>query len=347
MAEIAVLLEAAEKLGASPMCTLHRTGLTPEVVARGESQATLAQLMSALGNAIERTNDRLLPVRAGAKIHLSAFGIAGYAMWSAASLRAALELATTYRPLLGLKCGPTLSIEGNSAVLYFSPPGNLPETQQDFCVEMELAKVLTFIGDLQLDEFSAEIMVSSKTLPENATLKLLGNDVRIGGDVTQIKFDARLLDESLPQFNPVTNRACVRACDEMMCNYESTNDLVVKVRALLSETRGAIPTLPEVASSLCMSARTLRRRLEAMETSYSEILDGVRKSLAIRYVSTTQLTTETIAERLSYSDAANFSHAFKRWTGEAPRAYRAKLIAGRQGRYNEQPSGLLHAAFAA
>lgn len=328
MAEIAVLVEAATKLGATPLCTLQRTGLTPEMVASsGQQRVTLIQLMTALGNAIERTNDRLLPFRTGGKIHLSAFGIAGYALWSAASLRAALELAATYRPLLGLKCGPTLSVEGDCAVLYFSPPACLSDAEQELCGELELAKVVTFIGDLQLDQFSAEVTVASTTLPRDVELRLLGNTVRVGGQVTQIRFDARLLDEPLAQFNPLTNKACLNACDEIMCTFESATDLVSKVRSLLAGTKGTIPTLPEVASSLCMSARTLRRRLEMMETSYSEILDGVRRSLAIRYVSTTQLTTESIAERLSYSDAANFSHAFKRWTGEAPRTYRAKLTA--------------------
>ncbi|MGN5643411.1 helix-turn-helix domain-containing protein, partial [Burkholderia multivorans] len=43
-------------------------------------------------------------------------------------------------------------------------------------------------------------------------------------------------------------------------------------------------------------------------------------------VASTGLTTEIIAERLGYSDAANFSHAFKRWTGKAPRQYRATSV---------------------
>jgi AraC-like DNA-binding protein len=60
-----------------------------------------------------------------------------------------------------------------------------------------------------------------------------------------------------------------------------------------------------------------------MNTSYSQLLDDVRKTMAIRYIASTSLTTEIIAEKLGYSDAANFSHAFKRWTGQAPRQYRA------------------------
>jgi len=35
-----------------------------------------------------------------------------------------------------------------------------------------------------------------------------------------------------------------------------------------------------------------------------------------------ELSLEEIAERLGYSDVANFSRAFRRWTNVAPGAYR-------------------------
>lgn len=71
-----------------------------------------------------------------------------------------------------------------------------------------------------------------------------------------------------------------------------------------------------------MEPRTLRRRLEAQGTSYREILAGVRQGLAIEYLRKTRMTTEDIASRLGYSDAANFRHAFLRWTGKTPHEYR-------------------------
>jgi AraC-like DNA-binding protein len=34
------------------------------------------------------------------------------------------------------------------------------------------------------------------------------------------------------------------------------------------------------------------------------------------------LSIETVAERVGYSDVANFTRAFRRWTGSTPAAYR-------------------------
>lgn len=71
-----------------------------------------------------------------------------------------------------------------------------------------------------------------------------------------------------------------------------------------------------------MHPRALRRRLEAEDTSYRELLAEVRTRLAIEYLRKTAMTNEEIANRLGYSDAANFRHAFIRWTGKSPSDFR-------------------------
>ena len=76
-----------------------------------------------------------------------------------------------------------------------------------------------------------------------------------------------------------------------------------------------------------MEPRTLRRRLEAQGTSYRLILAEVRRRLAIEYLRKTRMTTEEIASRLGYSEAANFRHAFARWTGKSPHDYRLVPVA--------------------
>jgi AraC-like DNA-binding protein len=52
-------------------------------------------------------------------------------------------------------------------------------------------------------------------------------------------------------------------------------------------------------------------------------LAEVRMRLAIEYLRKTQMTNEEIASRLGYSEAANFRHAFARWTRKSPSAFRS------------------------
>jgi AraC-like DNA-binding protein len=71
-----------------------------------------------------------------------------------------------------------------------------------------------------------------------------------------------------------------------------------------------------------MHPRALRRRLEAEGASYRDLLADVRMRLAVEYLRKTQMTNEEIARRIGYSDAANFRHAFARWTGKRPSEFR-------------------------
>jgi AraC-like DNA-binding protein len=328
-AEITLIADTATATGIPSSATLEGTGLSPGALLQGKCKTSMQQHVTALSNAVGLTGDRLLALRAGSRAHLSAFGIVGYALWSSATLREALTVAREYAPLLNLKCGPTLSVEGGAAILRFIEPSGLSLDETEFSVEFELVKVLTFLRDLQIPHFqpSCVRLLSSCAEHHSRAGTLLGCSDVSKDTVAQIRFDAAWLDHSLSQANPRTHRACLEACNQLLETQGSHVDLASSVRSILANASTAIPTLPEVASTLCMSARTLRRRLDLMNTSYSQLLDDVRKTLAIRYVASTGLTTEVIAEKLGYSDAANFSHAFKRWTGQAPRQYRATSVA--------------------
>jgi AraC-like DNA-binding protein len=73
-----------------------------------------------------------------------------------------------------------------------------------------------------------------------------------------------------------------------------------------------------IAANLGVSERTLGRQLAALGTSFNDVLDQIRKQLALKYVSETDLRLAQIAFLLGYANPPAFSLAFKRWTGGAP-----------------------------
>ncbi len=83
-----------------------------------------------------------------------------------------------------------------------------------------------------------------------------------------------------------------------------------------------------------MSERTLWRRLRDENTSYRKIVDDLKRDLAIQYLRDTNMTVDDIGHSLGYSEAANFRHAFQRWTNAAPNRFRgaAKFDAGDMSR---------------
>jgi transcriptional regulator GlxA family with amidase domain len=52
--------------------------------------------------------------------------------------------------------------------------------------------------------------------------------------------------------------------------------------------------------------------------------DELRTQLALKYLRSTALANEDIAQALGFSDAANFRRAFHRWTNKAPSEIRGE-----------------------
>jgi AraC-like DNA-binding protein len=74
----------------------------------------------------------------------------------------------------------------------------------------------------------------------------------------------------------------------------------------------------EVARELGCSRQTLYRRLKQEGVTFVEVLDALRRRLALRLVREQGLSVKEAAWRLGFSDPAAFSRAFKRWTGMSP-----------------------------
>ena len=78
-----------------------------------------------------------------------------------------------------------------------------------------------------------------------------------------------------------------------------------------------------VAGDLGLTERSLHRKLAAENTSFGEILDGLRLGLAEDYLRDGALSPKQIAFLLGYADQSSFGAAYRRWTGRTPKAARA------------------------
>jgi AraC-like DNA-binding protein len=109
--------------------------------------------------------------------------------------------------------------------------------------------------------------------------------------------------------------------------YRRDRALALRVREHL---RAALPehlALPALAKRLFLSPRSLHRRLEDEGTSFRAIKDGLRRELAIEWLTKTSRPLGRIGADLGFADAAAFYRAFSAWTGSGPREYRRRFAA--------------------
>jgi AraC-like DNA-binding protein len=93
------------------------------------------------------------------------------------------------------------------------------------------------------------------------------------------------------------------------------------VQAIMQERE---PSLAAVAAALCMSLRTLQRRLAEDGLRYNDLVDRIRRDAAERHLGTGRLSVVEVAFLLGYESPSSFYRAFKRWTGETPSHFRRR-----------------------
>ena len=77
-------------------------------------------------------------------------------------------------------------------------------------------------------------------------------------------------------------------------------------------------TAKKIATDIGLSERTISRRLVEYDTTFDDVMDDIRKDLALRYLDSDEVKLSELAFLLGFSSHASFTASFKRWTGRTP-----------------------------
>ena len=113
-----------------------------------------------------------------------------------------------------------------------------------------------------------------------------------------------------------------RALSEATRQMDALRKVTKQVRTFLETHLESDPDIDAAAKVLGYSRRTLTRRLREEATSFLQIKDQLRRSLAQQLLIVKRLPVEAVAERVGFADLKSFHRAFKKWTGTTPLAYR-------------------------
>jgi len=156
------------------------------------------------------------------------------------------------------------------------------------------------------------------------TRKMLGCDAQFGAEADEISLDAALLDLPVVGGDPFLHELMLKTCEDAIrvrpSNASAFRTVVENTIApILPHAEAQVGT---VAKHLGMSERTFARRLASEGLRFGEILDGLRRDLAIRYLEQRDLQISQIAWLLGFHQPSALSHACRRWTGKSPLEYR-------------------------
>jgi len=324
--KIAVLIDAVATRGLSPETVLDRTRLTLEEVNDPHTLTSIGQYLAAYDNVIAAGADLELAYAVGARLHLSAYGMYGYALMCSPTMREFFDFAVRYH----LLATPTLSLgwrqEGAIAIWEFREVYReiMSTDLRNFLVRQQMMQNATHIRDVagaDIRPIRALFGLSDiGTAADDA--RVLGCPCLFGQSAHELHYPASILDQAPELANRLTRIMLEETCDRLIGQAKMTSGIAGEVYQLLMLAPNRYSSMQAIAFQLGMTERTLRRRLDDENSSYADIVDDVRKTLTLEYLQTTRLSADDIALKVGFSDSANLRRAIKRWTGQTMRDIR-------------------------
>ncbi|KAF1044966.1 MAG: putative HTH-type transcriptional regulator [Herbaspirillum frisingense] len=320
--KIAALVEVMAEQGIAAADILAGSGVTPEEIYDASIMTSVRQYAAACKNAIELSRDPATPFKTGARLHLSAYGMYGYALMSCLSLRDYFKLGVKYHRL----ATPTMTIEWKEypdRAVWSFPDAFISSPSRElgaFVIEQQFTQHVTHLQDVAGRSCPPMRAHFPYPAPPHAALyrEYLGCECLFDQEQCQLIYDSAILEQEPQLAHKLTSKLLQGMCDRLIGQSKISTGISGEVYQVLMSKPGHYPNMEGVAQVLKMTSRTLRRRLEEEGTTFSAIADDVLSSLAQEYLRTTQMSTDDIAMLLGFSDGANFRRALKRWTGKGP-----------------------------
>ncbi|MBI6565386.1 AraC family transcriptional regulator [Pseudomonas synxantha] len=315
------VLDTFKAEGVSYDTLLAGSGIRQADLARADTHITTHQEMRVCANAVALRQD--VGLELGQRMHVSSYGMLGYALLTSATFGDALRLALRYPALLGTLFELSLEQDGQRIWLTAGDYREDPALTQ-FNVEFCLVSLKVICADLlgqPLPLLGARFAYPSPDY-QARYVEHFACPLEFSAQANAFAFDRHWLEQPLPLADVITHRAIAERCRKQNTEFTGRQAWLGRVRHLLGAQLDAAPGLGGLAEQMNCSSRTLRRHLHELGCSYQELLDELRFERAKQLLGGNELPIYRIAEQLGFSETASFRHAFVRWSGVAPSQFR-------------------------
>lgn len=253
---------------------------------------------------------------------LTSFGPLSVPLVSAGSVAEIVELLT-YLPLITTAINPQFHPSDHGLTIGLC--GYTSDTALDCLAVTYTGSTLLRLLDMLVGD--APSVTLHLSWPAPIALNDLEEDVALAGrlffdaPMSYLHVPADTLDEVCRFSDPLAYRLAVAQLKRTLDQRSGATSFSEKVRQLLEKDPGHRSS-QWVANELSVSTSTLKRRLRDDGTTFRELLQASLLERAKLRLLDRSMSVSAVATDLGFSDVTNFSHAFKRWTGDCPSRFR-------------------------
>lgn len=307
------------ELGVDPRPALAAAGLNESAFDLPENTIPYAALGRFLHGGAQHTGLDHFGLLVGEAWLLQSLGLLGQLVRNAATVRDALRYAVVYHHLNSQGGVAFVREQGAATDLGYAiyHRGGVGTRQ---IYDVVLAMLVSFMRELcGLGWVPGEVRLAHAA-PADASpyRRLFRCPVRFNSELSALRFPSDWLDRPVPGADAVLLRRL-----EAQANAQAQPDLIERLRRslrvlLLNRTASG----DAVAEMLAMHRRTLNRRLQALDTTFRDVLEDVRFEVACQLLGSSELSLDDIADALGYAGVSPFTRAFRRRAGAPPGQWR-------------------------
>ena len=326
-------VHGAKARGLDGDMALQRAGLRAEEHLRPSARIPEAQYVRVLLDLILASEGESLGADVGQQLMPPLYGVLMTLAFSSPTLGEALNELSHHAALASGNCGGIdYRREGEKAYL------DVVIAHQNPVIRRQVAEfvVTQFSGLIRLISCQADLKPESVALEhepasERARQRLeecVACPVIWQAGTTHIELLAPVYDLPILGHGDETLQSARQLAARQLAALQQRSTALEQIRWHTRELmHSGIPNRDMVAERLNLSVRSLDRRLKQAETSWQEMLDGLRAQLAREYLADQNLTVTQVAEKLGYADLRAFQRRFKTWTGLTPSDWRNQATA--------------------
>lgn len=165
-----------------------------------------------------------------------------------------------------------------------------------------------------------------RTTSKEELVAFFGCPIKFGCPVHRVVFERNELEAPLLTADSHLNQMVRGFLETALGKREyASTPMRARVEKIVSKLLpNGKASVENVAREMSMSTRTIARRLADEGLTYTTLVDELRRDIALRYLENPELELTEIAWLLGYTEVSSFNHAFRRWQGRSPTAYRKK-----------------------
>ncbi len=255
------------------------------------------------------------------------WSILGYLLMNCRNLAEAFRKSYRYQKIIGNLIEGKISLGFKTVKAVLTTPKHAPELSRH-CFESALSssvRMLRIMTGKQLNPLEVGFIYPR---PENTDeyKRVFCCPVRFNQNHTYIKVPLSIGNIPVLLHNESMRKHFEDYAENILSEIEGidkTSRAVTKL--VLGNLDSRNISIRKIAGELAMSVRTLQNRLKDEGTTFSILLEEIRKRLAKKYIMENH-TIEDITYLLGFSNPSVFRKAFRKWMDMTPRDFRLKYL---------------------